>query len=776
MQSSSRWRRVILIAAGLATWIAATATAQPKDYSGYKVLRVAVTRPVQLEQIERTGAVILDCIPKIGEISVLADDAQVAAIGRVVTKLRIVHNDAAQLLAAQRPAANRAAADPFTDFFLDYRAYDNGVGSIVWYMNELVSRYPNQAEMVTVGTTLEGRTIQGLHITDLTTNATRPAVVYFSCEHAREWITTTVPNYFATQLLTQYAAGDPATIDLVDHVEFYLVPVFNVDGYEYTWSSDRFWRKNRRDNGDTTFGVDINRNWGEGWGGQGSSGQTSSDTYRGPSAFSEPETQVMRDFFINHPNVRAQLDIHSFSQLILWPFAYTATLPADQNVYQDVGFGMQSDIFGVHGLTYTAGPVFTTIYPAAGGSIDWTYAQRGVLSFSFEMRPATGGLAGFDPPATEIIPNNEELMPAVLRLSNSDWVRASVRFSYPAGAPPASVIAGQPTTISVDVVGQLGVVDPASVTLYYRTDPAAAFVAAPLTAIGGDTFQGQLPATNCLAQPAYYISATTDLGAVALDPAGAPVQLYNAPVVRIALADDLESVSGWQVGAADDSAVTGIWIRTDPVGTTAQPENDHTPDPATQCFVTGQGVVGGGLGDNDVDGGKTTLFSPVLDVSQMTDPTIAYWRWFSNDTGSNPNEDVLVVEISPDASGVWTAVETVGPAGAESSTGWFHHQLRVADFVTATASVQLRFVASDTGGGSIVEAAIDDLEVVESGCTSLAGDYDGDGDRDITDFKMFAPCMTGPIAAVMPGCDIFDFDLDGDIDAADHAAFQSVAN
>lgn len=393
-----------------------------RRYAGHKIVRVDLKNQAELDALEQTGANILNCIPGVGPMDVLVSPAQRAELERRQLPFEVLHDDVNALLQDQRfaePGA-QAGGDPFDDFFLDYHDYD-GFGGIVWYMNELVARYPSLASMVNVGTTLEGRTIWGLRIA-VNAGGTRPGVVYFGCEHAREWITTTVPTYFATYLLENYGGNGDVT-DAVDNVEFFLIPVFNVDGYVYT-ATDRMWRKNRRNNGNGTFGVDLNRNWAEGWGGEGSSGNTSSQIYRGPSAFSEPETQVLRDFFLAHTNVVAQLDIHNYSQLILWPYGYTPTLPPDQNVYADVGFGMQSLIQSVHGRFYDAGPIYTAIYPASGVSLDWTYAQLDILSYSFECRDT--GQFGFLLPPSQIIPNNEELVPAIMHLTNSEWVRGSV--------------------------------------------------------------------------------------------------------------------------------------------------------------------------------------------------------------------------------------------------------------------------------------------------------------------------------------------------------------
>jgi len=132
------------------------------------------------------------------------------------------------------------------------------------------------------------------------------------------------------------------------------------------------------------------------------------------------------------------------------------------------------------------------------------------------------------------------------------------------------------------------------------------------------------------------------------------------------------------------------------------------------CFVTGQGSVGGGIGENDVDGGKTTLVSPVLDVTGMTDPSIGYWRWYSNNLGGAGGADLFRVEILNDDD-EWEPVETIGPTGPETVGGWFYHSVQLSEFVTQNTQVQLRFIAEDAGSGSIIEAAVDDVVLLD--CT-----------------------------------------------------------
>lgn len=273
-------------------------------------------------------------------------------------------------------------------------------------------------------------------------------------------------------------------------------------------------------------------------------------------------------------------------------------------------------------------------------------------------------------------------------------------------------------SLFVDVSAVPGqTVDANTVTLHL--DTGSGFTSQPLVALGGDSFRADLPSLACGATVRWYLSAQTVEGTTWVEPAGAPTAVYQAVAanaVVVDLMEDLEGNAGWTVGSPGDDATTGIWTRVDPIGTAAQPEDDHTPGPGTDCYVTGQGVFGGGLGDDDVDGGRTTLRTAVFDASQG-DPTISYWRWYSNNTGGSPAADVFEVDISNTGGGNWVSVEEVGPGGPETIGGWFQHSFRVADVITPTATMQLRFRASDEGDGSIVEAAVDDLELVRYDCS-----------------------------------------------------------
>jgi murein tripeptide amidase MpaA len=490
---------------------ASTVRAQPARFDNHRIIRVNVTSVAQLAALEALGATILNCVHGVGPMDVLLEADQLEAVQRLGLTWQVLQNDVQGAVDRQLDSAAGAAvagADPYADFFLSYHPYD-GAGGILWFMNQLAIRYPTLVSMIDVGTTLQGRTIWGVRVSSNNVPH-KPAVLYFACEHAREWVACTHPAYVAQHLAENYLL-DPNITDLVDHVEFFLVPVFNVDGYVYSWTNNRFWRKNRRNNGDGTFGVDLNRNWSEGWGGQGASAVPGHDTYRGTAAFSEPETRELRDFIIAHPNIRAQLDIHNYGQLLLWPYGYTSAPSPDHAVFQEIGSAMRSLIQSVHGRDYAAGSVYTTIYPASGVSVDWTYAQRGILSFSYECRDT--GLYSFVLPAAQIVPNNEELLPATLYFTDTDWVRTPLVFDFPSGLP-AQIAAGAETTIAVRITPLQESPLPGTARLRYRFEPFSEFAELPLLWRGGDDYEAVLPATSCFSAPEFYFTVETLAGTV----------------------------------------------------------------------------------------------------------------------------------------------------------------------------------------------------------------------------------------------------------------------
>ncbi len=320
-----------------------------------------------------------------------------------------------------RPPSPLQAADG--PWFADFKNY----AAISAYVDTLAALRPDIATRIILGQSLEGRAIFGLRITNDGFNPGRckPAVVFNSNQHAREWIAPMVNMYAADRLVRDYGT-DPVVTDLVNRVEFLFVPVVNPDGYQWSWDVDRYWRKNRRPNAGGSFGVDTNRNWGFQWGvplphsNAGNSNPTS-QVYWGTGPFSEPETQVMRDFILARPQFRSHADIHSYGQLLLHPWCWTPTPSPDHALFQSLGLQFRNLILAVHNRAYTYGIWYNTLYPSSGAATDWVYGARGRASFTFELRGPD-----FVLPPTEIIPNSQEVYPALLHYA--DWTADTFPF------------------------------------------------------------------------------------------------------------------------------------------------------------------------------------------------------------------------------------------------------------------------------------------------------------------------------------------------------------
>ncbi|MBD3162892.1 MAG: T9SS type A sorting domain-containing protein, partial [Candidatus Eisenbacteria bacterium] len=318
----------------------------------------------------------------------------------------------------------------------------------------------------------------------------------------------------------------------------------------------------------------------------------------------------------------------------------------------------------------------------------------------------TASHPGFDPETVE----NVEILQGQPTVVDFDLVDNAGPILTTTTHPSTADSAG-PYPIPVTIVEHSGLPQK---SLFYKTY-GQTFTEIPLESLGGEEYLAEIPGQPYISQVQYYVRAEDGLGQTTLDPPGAPEELYTffvAPMTDL-FADDMESDTGWIVGAGDDDADTGVWERVDPTGTDyegeyVQPEDDHTPA-GTDCFVTDG--RGGSQGDYDVDGGKTTLFSPILDLSSYGTITLRYYRWYTNDTGNAPGEDVFEVSISDDAGQTWSGVESTN----ESDRSWRMMEFSLEDLIDDYSQVQLRFVASDFGAGSIVEAAIDDVALILTG-------------------------------------------------------------
>jgi hypothetical protein len=283
-------------------------------------------------------------------------------------------------------------------------------------------------------------------------------------------------------------------------------------------------------------------------------------------------------------------------------------------------------------------------------------------------------------------------------------------------AGPAIVNVTNPVT-TTDTVGpyviQADVTDfstVASVKLYTRVNGGAWTEQSmtPAAALYGASIPGYPAGT----QIDYYVWAEDGIGLTSTSPAGAPASYYSLFITQVSYAYQAEDPAdvNWTIGGPGDNATSGLWIRDNPVGTTynggpVQAEDDHTPTPGVKCFVTGNGAVGGAVGDQDVDGGCTSILSPTFDLSQATMAFVTYYRWYGR-TGNSADDD-FEIDVSPNGGANWVALERVGV----HDPNWTKATLRVDTIVPLTSQIRFRFRACDLNTPGLVEAGIDDFSV-----------------------------------------------------------------
>ncbi|HEY6179605.1 MAG TPA: M14 family zinc carboxypeptidase, partial [Kofleriaceae bacterium] len=324
--------------------------------------------------------------------------AALAALG-VTWQVLVDDIDAAAAAEAARLRSPARTAEWSAEYH-DYRA-------IAAHLEELAASAPDRVALQPIGASLEGRPIWALRIGAPGARAALPILID-ATQHAREWIAAAVATCIADRMVRDYER-DPAIRAFANTTRLWVVPVVNPDGYQYTWSGDRYWRKNRRDQ----VGVDLNRNFPVGFGGAGSSGNRRSDIYRGPYAFSEPESSALRDL-VRREQIALHVDYHAYGQMLLYPWAYTGTPTKDRDRFAAIGDRMTSAMVAAHDTPYRLSSAIE-FYPAAGAMMDWMYGEAGALSYAIELRPRwPGGRGGFVLPPEEIRPTCDEGMAALL--------------------------------------------------------------------------------------------------------------------------------------------------------------------------------------------------------------------------------------------------------------------------------------------------------------------------------------------------------------------------
>jgi hypothetical protein len=366
------------------------------------------------------------------------------------------------------------------------------------------------------------------------------------------------------------------------------------------------------------------------------------------------------------------------------------------------------------------------------------FAKRG-MGFS-ATSPSTGATAG----VVEAFDTPERII----------W-------TFPDGIP-SQLSPTSPTSFRVQQTEQLLTITPGTTQMFYRID-SGAFTPGTLTPDGVNAYIATLPAGPCLADVDFYFQAGSSVGDQ-FDPTGGSSSPYESQVFTgpPPFVSDMETTAGWTVGP--NTATTGVWNRMAPQATAAQPGADVS-DAGTMCWVT-DGNAGTGVGSFDVDGGFTTLNSPVIDMSTLAPTTpVSFWVWYTNNAGGAPNADTFRVDVSNNAGASWTNALTLGPTSPAAA--WIQYTITPGSLVALTSTMQVRFIAEDAGTGSIVEAAVDEFTVgdvtcVPGGPVCDSIDFNADGlFPDTLDIDDFLSVFSGGACSNDPNCGDIDFNNDG---------------
>lgn len=392
-------KRTFLIAILLLLSIAIAVSA-----AGSKLMQVRLYMETKADYLRAQTLHLDQVYQKDNYIEVIADSAEFEKIAKAGFRTEIVIEDMV--------AFNQSRLDPSKDMG-GYKT----LAEINSYLDGIVADHRSiVAPKFNIGTTIEGRTIWAVKISDNPAiDEDEPEILFHAAIHPREVITPEV-CLAIMDTLTDYYGIDPHITELVDTREIWFVLPVNPDGYYHNQviepNGGGMWRKNRRNNGNGSYGVDLNRNYGYEWGydDAGSSPTPSDATYRGTGPFSEPEAQAMRDFIVAREFV-ITMDYHAHGDLILWPWGYDYILCPDNDLFVELGDSLETLTGG-----YDPSPI-TGLYVVNGGTVDWGYGEQTIKNKNYALSIEVGTYSdNFWPPLYRVAPLIAENMGAALYL------------------------------------------------------------------------------------------------------------------------------------------------------------------------------------------------------------------------------------------------------------------------------------------------------------------------------------------------------------------------
>ncbi|XP_017402303.1 carboxypeptidase O [Cebus imitator] len=323
-------------------------------------------------------------------------------------------------LAQHRQETVDKSVSPRSLEMYSYNKY-HPMAEIYQWMREISEKYKEVVTQHFLGVTYETHPMYYLKISQPSDNPKK--IVWMDCGiHAREWIAPAFCQWFVKEILQNYK--DNSRIHkFLRNLDFYVLPVLNIDGYIYTWTTDRLWRKSRSPhNNGTCFGTDLNRNFNASWCSIGASKNCQDETFCGTGPLSEPETKAVASFVESKKDdILCFLTIHSYGQLILTPYGYTKNKSSNHPEMIQVGQKAANALKAKYGTNYRVGSSADILYSSSGSSRDWARDIGIPFSYTFELRDT--GTYGFVLPEDQIQPTCDETMEAVLSVLDDVYAK-----------------------------------------------------------------------------------------------------------------------------------------------------------------------------------------------------------------------------------------------------------------------------------------------------------------------------------------------------------------